>query len=86
MFSFSADAADTSVHGLSCQKGELADHYAERYSKAWSSGLADAFVKMQTQSLEEFLGKQVYLELSVKVLKDWRNQDLMMKRFGYFEN
>jgi GTP-binding protein Era len=37
-------------------------------------------------SIEEFLGKQVYLELSVKVLKDWRNQDLMMKRFGYFEN
>lgn len=37
-------------------------------------------------SIEDFLGKQVYLELSVKVLKDWRNQDLMMKRFGYFEN
>jgi GTPase len=37
-------------------------------------------------SIEDFLGKQVYLELSVKVLKDWRNQDLMMKRFGYFES
>lgn len=36
-------------------------------------------------SMEEFLEKQVFLELSVKVLKDWRNQDLMMKRFGYFE-
>lgn len=36
-------------------------------------------------TIEEFLEKQVYLELSVKVLKDWRNQDLMMKRFGYFE-
>lgn len=36
-------------------------------------------------SIEEFLEKQVFLELSVKVLKDWRNQDLMMKRFGYFE-
>ncbi len=37
------------------------------------------------ESIEAFLEKQVYLDLSVKVLKDWRNQDLMMKRFGYFE-
>jgi GTPase len=36
-------------------------------------------------TIEAFLEKQVYLDLSVKVLKDWRNQDLMMKRFGYFE-
>ena len=33
--------------------------------------------------LEEFLEKHVYLDLSVKVLKDWRNSDLIMKRFGY---
>ena len=33
--------------------------------------------------LEEFLQKHVYLDLSVKVLKDWRNNDLIMKRFGY---
>lgn len=37
-------------------------------------------------AIEEFLGKRIYLELSVKVLKEWRNQDLMMKRFGYFES
>lgn len=36
-------------------------------------------------SIEAFLEKKVYLDLSVKVLKDWRDQDLMMKRFGYFE-
>ena len=36
-------------------------------------------------SIETFLEKKVYLDLSVKVLKDWRDQDLMMKRFGYFE-
>jgi hypothetical protein len=23
------------------------------------------------------------LDISVKVLKDWRNQDLLMRRFGY---
>lgn len=37
------------------------------------------------KAIEEFIEKQVYLDLSVKVLKDWRNQDLMMKRFGYQE-
>ncbi|HNW68647.1 MAG TPA: GTPase Era [Bacteroidales bacterium] len=35
------------------------------------------------QAIEDFLGKHVYLDLSVKVLKDWRNSDLIMKRFGY---
>ncbi len=34
-------------------------------------------------ALEEFLQKHVFLDLSVKVLKDWRNSDLVMKRFGY---
>ena len=29
------------------------------------------------------LEKHIYLDLSVKVLKDWRNNDLIMKRFGY---
>jgi GTP-binding protein Era len=34
-------------------------------------------------SIEDFLQKHVYLDLSVKVLKDWRNNELQMKRFGY---
>jgi GTP-binding protein Era len=34
-------------------------------------------------AIEDFLDKHVFLDISVKVLKDWRNQDLMMKRFGY---
>lgn len=33
--------------------------------------------------IEAFLEKHVYLDLTVKVLKDWRNSDLTMKRFGY---
>lgn len=36
-------------------------------------------------AIEEFLGKHVFLDISVKVLKDWRNSDLLMKRFGYYE-
>ena len=34
-------------------------------------------------SIEDFLQKHIYLDLSVKVLKDWRNNELLMKRFGY---
>ena len=34
-------------------------------------------------SIEDFLQKHVFLDLSVKVLKDWRNNELQMKRFGY---
>ena len=33
--------------------------------------------------IEEFVDKKVYLELSVKVLKDWRNKEIQLKRFGY---
>lgn len=34
-------------------------------------------------AIEEFLEKHVFLDLSVKVLKDWRSNDMQMKRFGY---
>jgi GTP-binding protein Era len=33
--------------------------------------------------MEEFLQKKVFLELHVKVNKDWRNNDTFLKRFGY---
>jgi GTPase Era involved in 16S rRNA processing len=28
-------------------------------------------------------GRKIYLELRVKVLKDWRNKRNLMRRFGY---
>ena len=34
-------------------------------------------------SIEDFLQKHVFLDLSVKVLKDWRTSELLMKKFGY---
>ena len=37
-------------------------------------------------AIEDFIEKHVFLDISVKVLKDWRNQDLVMQRFGYFQN
>jgi GTP-binding protein Era len=33
--------------------------------------------------METFLQKQVFLELFVKVNKDWRDSDNQLKRFGY---
>lgn len=33
--------------------------------------------------IEEFVGKKVFLDLTVKVNKDWRDSDWQLKRFGY---
>lgn len=35
------------------------------------------------QDIEAFLDKKVYLELHVKVSKNWRDNELQLKRFGY---
>ena len=35
------------------------------------------------KDLEKFFGKQIYLELYVKVNKNWRNDSNQLKRFGY---
>jgi len=35
------------------------------------------------KDIEKFLNKKVYLELSVKVEKDWRDKEQSLKRFGY---
>jgi GTP-binding protein Era len=42
--------------------------------------------KMGTQArkdIEEFVSKRVYLDLTVKVIKDWRDNEKQLKRFGY---
>ena len=33
--------------------------------------------------IEKFLAKKVYLELFVKVSKDWRNKGRQLRGFGY---
>ncbi|MHB9147825.1 MAG: GTPase Era [Candidatus Amoebophilus sp.] len=35
------------------------------------------------QALEQFLGKQVFLQQHVKVLPGWRSQNKLLQRFGY---
>lgn len=37
------------------------------------------------RDLEKFFGKKIYLELFVKVNKDWRSNQNQLKRFGYKE-
>ena len=37
------------------------------------------------KDIEKFFGKHVYLQLYVKVEKDWRNQESKLKAFGYIE-
>ena len=46
----------------------------------------DAIKNIGTQSridMENFFNKKVYLDLQVKVNKNWRSSDLELKRFGY---
>lgn len=35
------------------------------------------------KEIEEFLGRKVFLELYVKVAREWRNSPRMLKKFGY---
>ena len=45
-----------------------------------------AIKKMATAArldIEEFVGKKVFLEVRVKVSKDWRDDPTQLKRFGY---
>ena len=36
--------------------------------------------------IERFLGSKINLKLWVKVKKDWRDNDVLMKNFGYNKN
>jgi GTP-binding protein Era len=38
---------------------------------------------MARKDLERFFDKKVFLELFVKVEKDWRNRDSLLRKFGY---
>ncbi|MCX7661811.1 MAG: GTPase Era, partial [Candidatus Omnitrophica bacterium] len=36
------------------------------------------------REIEELLGKKVFLELKVKIERDWQNNPYLLKRLGYF--
>ncbi len=62
--------------------------YTERESqKAIIIGKGGSAIKktgtMAREDIEAFVGKKVFLEMNVKVNKDWRNSDVLLRRFGY---
>jgi GTP-binding protein Era len=47
-------------------------------------GLALKKVGSQARfDIEKFFGKKVFLEMFVKVMKDWRDSDKLLREFGY---
>lgn len=58
----------------SSQKGILIGKGGEALKKVGTAARAD---------IETFFGKKVFLNLYVKVLKDWRNKENELKNFGY---
>lgn len=64
--------------------------YTERDSqKAILIGKQGSMLKeigrLAREDIERLLGSKVYLELWVKVKKDWRNQEFYLKNFGFTE-
>lgn len=56
------------------QKGIIIGHQGVALKKVSSEA---------RKSLEKFFGKKIYLEIFVKVDKDWRSSDRALKAFGY---
>jgi GTP-binding protein Era len=56
------------------QKGIIIGHKGEMLKKVGTQARID---------IEKFLGKKVYIGLQVKVALDWRNNEKILKRFGY---
>jgi GTP-binding protein Era len=56
------------------QKGIIIGHKGSMLKKVGTEARYD---------MEDFFGKKVYLELYVKVTKDWRDKPESLKRFGY---
>jgi GTP-binding protein Era len=56
------------------QKGILIGHQGKALKKVGTMARID---------MEKFFGKKIFLELFVKVKKDWRNDGRILKQFGY---
>ena len=56
------------------QKGIIIGHQGQALKKVGT---------MARKDLEQFFDKKIFLEMFVKVEKDWRNRDNLLKAFGY---
>lgn len=77
------DEKETSIHIMAViyverdsQKGILIGKGGDKIKRVGIEARKD---------IEKFFGKKVYLELFVKVEKDWRNRENKLRAFGYIE-
>ena len=56
------------------QKGIIIGHQGKALKKLGTTARRD---------IEQFFGKKVFLELYVKVEKDWRDRDNILRSYGY---
>ena len=77
------DESDNSIHIMAViyverdsQKGIIIGHQGKMLKRVGTEARKD---------IEKFFDKKVFLELYVKVEKDWRNQEKKLKAFGYIE-
>ena len=77
------DEGETAIHIMAViyverdsQKGIIIGHQGSRLKRVGIEARKD---------IEKFFDKRVYLELYVKVERDWRNQEKKLKQFGYLE-
>ncbi len=56
------------------QKGIIIGHRGQMLKKVGSESRID---------MEDFFGRKVFLELYVKVSKEWRDKPMMLRKFGY---
>ena len=77
------DESDTAIHIMAViyverdtQKGIIIGHQGRKLKHVGTEARKD---------IEKFFEKKVYLELYVRVEKDWRNQESKLRAFGYIE-
>ncbi len=77
------DESDTAIHIMAViyverdsQKGIIIGHQGKMLKRVGTEARKD---------IEKFFEKKIYLELYVKVEKDWRNQENKLRAFGYIE-
>jgi GTP-binding protein Era len=77
------DESDTAIHIMTViyverdtQKGIIIGHQGRKLKHVGIEARKD---------IEKFFEKKVFLELYVKVEKDWRNQESKLRAFGYIE-
>ena len=77
------DESDNAIHIMAViyverdsQKGIIIGHQGKKLKRVGTEARKD---------IEKFFEKKVFLELFVKVEKDWRNQENKLRAFGYIE-